>query len=52
MPITVIMLDNQIIARKSSAPVKVTLRFIDKDNSAKIVKIKKEAIHALAMFLV
>ena len=52
MPITVIMLDIQIIAKKLITPEKVKTWLIISDISAKIVKIKNEANPALNMFFV
>ena len=52
MPITVIMLDIQIMAKKLITPEKVKTWLIINDMRAKIVKIKNEATPALNMFFV
>jgi hypothetical protein len=51
IPMTAIMLEIQIINRKSNTVVKAKTWLIANDISAKIVKIRNEATHTLTMFL-
>jgi hypothetical protein len=52
MPMTAIMLDNQIITIKLSTLDSRNTRLTARDMRAKTVKIKNEATQALVMFLV